>query len=205
MRRRAAQRREMKRAADGCGKRRSEFPQTRRQPYTLDNILEQRTIRRFFRLPRREFTRRQRYRDADGTVYAPALENDPLYRRLAGHSLVDPIDTEDAERAAREPCDAYGLPVPTKRRAIDQSGTEGTFYGSAVFFAEMKPDGRVHKWPSGDLEFVDPSNGRLYTGKVERSVFRVRSKGGYVLLRDVVDWGRLANPADFNKRARVDN
>jgi hypothetical protein len=65
----------------------------------------------------------------------------------------------------------------------------------------MRADNRLHKWPTGDLEFVDPQSDRLLTGRIEKSVFDGRSKGGYVVLRDVVDWGRLANPAEF-KRAK---
>jgi len=196
----------MKRVRDEAGGEKCErkervYNQTRRQPSSLDTIHAEREKRALFRLPRTEFTRRQRYRDSNQNAFAPALASDPLYKMLQHHNLVDTLDDDDALRATQDPCQARGLPVPKKRAVVDQDGTTGTLYGSAVLYVEMRADNRLHKWPTGDLEFVDPQSDRLLTGRIEKSVFDGRSKGGYVVLRDVVDWGRLANPAEF-KRAK---
>jgi len=150
------------------------------------------------RLPRPEFTRRQRYRDSNGNAYAPALESDALYVSLASHNLVDPLDPLDAQRAASAVNAARGLPRRKRRNVVDQSGTRGTYYGRALFYVEMKADGKVHRWPRGDVEFVDPNTEQLFTGTVVKSIFRGRAKGGYVILHDVVGWGRMSDPRDFS-------
>jgi len=189
----------MQRSLDSCERVTPTYGQNRRQPDSLDKIVKAREKRALFRIERPEFTRRQRYRDTDGNAYAPALSEDALYKMLERHNLVDPLDDDDAQRAALSPCGALGLPKPSQRVAVDQAGTIGTHYGRAAFYVEMKADGKLHKWPSGELEFVDPNTQRLFTGTVEKSIFAGRSKGGYVVLRDVVDWGRLASPSDFSR------
>lgn len=178
---------------------RNAYGSTKRQPDSLDGIIEQREKRRLFRIPRKEFTRRQRYRNSDGTVFAPALASDALYQLLHRHNLVDQLDESDESRAQRDPCAARGLPKPSSRSAVDQNGTSGTLYGNVMFFAELPADGRVHRWPSGDVEFIDPETQRVFSATVSRAVFEGKSKGGYVVLRDVVDWGAISDPRDFRK------
>lgn len=149
------------------------------------------------RLPRNEFTQRQRYRDSQGNVYAPALAGDSLYVSLQRHGIVDELDPEDSRRAAVRKGNARGLPRSKKRSVVDTQGTQGKYYGSALFYVQMKGDGQLHRWPAGDVELVDPNTEQLFTGTVRSSIFRGRSKGGYVVLNDVVEWGRMSNPRDF--------
>lgn len=150
-----------------------------------------------FNLPRTEFRARQRYRDTSGTSFAPMFDSDPLYQSLNRHGLVDDLDPEDAKRASERKGNARGLPRPKKRRVLDTAGTTGKYLGRVAFFAKLKGDGRIQKWPRGMVEFIDPSNDTLFTGVVKSSMFRGRSKSGYIILEDVVEWGQMSNPAEF--------
>lgn len=153
-----------------------------------------------FKLPQTEFTRRQRYKDSEGNAFAPAIESDELYRSLVTHNIVDELDPNDAEVTKSRVSNARGLPRKSGRSVIDDQGTSGTYYGKALFFVSLKRDGKLHKWPKGDIEFVDPTSDTLFTGTVVRSIFKNRSKSGYVVLKDVVSWGRLTNPSEFLTR-----
>lgn len=207
----------------------SSVPSQQQQPplgfsHNLDSIVSQRAKRSMFALPRQraiaksadahallqqramheekfalpvpDFTKRQRYRDADGNALAPALEGDALYRSLLRVGKVDALDPADRDRAANN---ATGLP-PSRHTSIDADGTRGAYHGSVLLFVRLKPDGRVAHWPNGQMEFVDPRSDHLFTGTVVRSVFRGRAKSGYVVLRDVVAWGRLARPDEFTTK-----
>lgn len=150
-----------------------------------------------FKLPQTEFTRRQRYKDSDGNKFAPAIESDELYRSLLTHNIVDELDPSDATASKNRVSNARGLPRKSGRNAVDEQGTVGTHYGRALFFVSLKRDGKLHKWPKGEVEFVDPTSDTVFSATVVRSIFKNRSKGGYVVLKDVVSWGRLSNPRDF--------
>jgi len=150
-----------------------------------------------FKLPQAEFTRRQRYKDSQGNAYAPAIESDELYRSLFTHNIVDELDPKDSLVTKSRVSNARGLPRKSGRKVVDDQGTTGTHYGRALFFVSLKRDGKVHKWPKGDVEFVDPTSDTVFSATVVRSIFKNRSKSGYVVLKDVVSWGRLSNPSDF--------
>lgn len=139
-------------------------------------------------LPRTEFTKRARFRDEQGNAYAPAFTTDDLYKSLHRARIVDEIEN-----------DITNMPAAKKQSVVDQDGTSGILYGKVLFFVSMKPDGRLHKWPSGTVEFVDPKSDTLYTGTIAESMFRGRSKSGYVVVNNLVEWGRLADPKEFSK------
>lgn len=149
-----------------------------------------------FKLPQKEFTARQRYKDSDGNVLAPAIESDELYKSLLRHGKVDELDPTDAMVGRERIANVRGLPRKGGQRR-DEMGTVGTYYGKVLMFVSMKRDGKVHKWPKGDIEFVDPSTDTVFSGVVVKSVFKNRSKSGYVIMHDVVSWGKLSNPAEF--------
>ena len=155
-----------------------------------DAVMKRRRVAEQFRLPRSEFARRQRYRDADNNVLAPARADDALYRSLQQHDRIDALDDGDGDG---------GRGLPKQKRAVtvrDTDGTSGTLYGRAMFYVAL----RAKKWPAGDIEFTDPSDDTLYTATVRSAMFDGRSKGGYVLLDNVVGWGRMANPREFRVR-----
>jgi hypothetical protein len=75
-------------------------------------------------------------------------------------------------------------------------------YGKVLLFSELKPDGKLRKWPSGEVELVNPLNDQYFTGQVASSQFRGKSKGGYVVLKDVVGWGQLSDPKEFLQKKK---
>lgn len=159
--------------------------ETEREAASYEQLKRRKKTSATFYLPRPEFTKRARFRDANGNSYAPALSSDDLYKALRRRGLVDSID---------DPLTNF----PKERKlVVDQDGTTGTLYGSMVMFASMTPDGLLHKWPKGDVEFVDPSDDSLYTAKIASGVFRGKSKGGYVIMNNVIYWGRMADPREF--------
>ena len=146
-----------------------------------------------FRLPRQEFTRRRVYKDSDGNSYSPALESDELYQALLNHNQVDKIDVNGSHP---------GFPMKKPIDVVAEDGTRGEMYGKVLLFSELKPDGKLHKWPAGEVELVNPLNDQYFTGQVASSLFRGKSKGGYVVLKDVVGWGQLSDPKEFPQKKK---
>ena len=118
-----------------------------------------------FKLPQKEFTARQRYKDSDGNVLAPAIETDELYKSLLRHGKVDELDPVDATVGQKRIANVRGLPRKGGQRR-DEMGTIGTYYGKVLMFVSLKRDGKLHKWPKGDIEFVDPSTDTIFSGVV---------------------------------------
>ena len=155
------------------------------KPHTA---LRQRIKRQFFTLNRQEFTRRQRFRDTAGNAYAPAETTDTIYRTLLAKRQVDRLRTNDTS----------GMPPPQlDQEILDSRGTRGRLHGRVLLYARMPADRLIHAVPTGQITFTDPETNELFTGKVNKSLFIGRSKSGYVVLRQVVSWGRLADPSQF--------
>lgn len=147
-----------------------------------------------FRLPTTEFTRRRAFRDSEGNSYSPAIESDELYQSLRKHGIVDKID----------PTSSF-VGFPKKKDVVVTSaedGTKGELYGKVLLFSQLKGDGKLHKWPNGEIELIDPSTEQYLTGQVSKSLFKGKSKGGYVILKDVVAWGQISDPTEFYKNKR---
>lgn len=143
------------------------------------------------RLPTTEFSKRRLFRDSDGNFYSPAKESDELYRSLVQRGMVDKIDPNS---------EVVGFP---KKRNVSvysaDDGTKGDLYGKVLLFAELKRNKNLIKWPAGEVELIDPSTEQYFTGQVSTSFFKSKSKGGYVVLKDVVSWGQISDPREFNK------
>ncbi len=143
------------------------------------------------RLPATEFSKRRLFRDSEGNFYSPAKESDELYRSLFQRGMVDKIDPNS---------EFAGFP---KKRNISvysaDDGTKGDLYGKVLLFAELKRNKNLIKWPTGEVELIDPSTEQYFTGQVGTSFFKSKSKGGYVVLKDVVSWGQISDPREFNK------
>lgn len=159
--------------------------ESERQAESYEQLKRRKKTTATFYLPRPEFSKRARFRDVSGNSYAPAFHTDDLYKALLRRGLVDPIDNP-----------LTNFPNQLKQ-VVDADGTMGSLYGSVLMFVSMKPDGLLHKWPKGDVEFVDPADDSLYTGKIISGVFRGRSKGGYVIVKNFISWGRMADPREF--------
>lgn len=162
------------------------LPSVRRGTKDTDHALLEQEKARFRRLDRKTFTERQQYRDTNQISYAPARTQDPLYKALLRRKMIDPLAS-----------DRDGLPQASNVGAIANNGTIGVVYGRVLLYARFPADRRLHRWPAGTINFTDPNTGKLYSGRVRQSQFEGRIKTGYVLLDQVVYWGRMADPSQF--------
>lgn len=160
----------------------------RRGTKNADEAIEQQKRKQFLRLDPEEFTRRQRYRDTNDVAYAPVRRSDAIYKQMRRRDEIDAIAVRNQDS---------GLPLPLPGRVEDGNGTTGTLHGRVLLYARLPRNGKVGQWPRGQVTFTDPKTGRLFTGQVRQTQFIGRAKDGWVVLSNVVDWGRMSDPTAF--------
>lgn len=158
----------------------------------VDEALQAREERKFLRLDQKEFTKRQRYKDSNGVSYAPALATDVIYAQLRRGDKVDKL----------EPDERRGLPRPLPTQVSDGRGTLGALHGRVLLHARMPSNGKIGRPPKGQVTFTDPATNELFTGEVYQTQFIERSKTGWVILTNVVGWGRMSDPSQFPTKRR---
>ena len=158
---------------------------------STDSKIDAALNREFWKLPEKELTQRMRFVDINNNSYAPARTVDQIYKQMLQRGSIDPLDTT--------------MPFGTtgrRKRVRDQLGTDGTLYGRTLLYVRLPRTGTIVDWPRGQITFSDPRINHLYTGSVTRTYIRNRHKSGFVVVDQLVDWGRMTNSEQFVQRKR---
>jgi hypothetical protein len=140
----------------------------------------------FFALPGEEFTKRKRFVDRHGNVYAPPRSGDPIYERYRTTGRI-----EDALEAPG---------VPPASQTLKSRRATGRYRGTALLYARKKRGRKLVSAPRGEIEILDTETLELYTGRISRSIFQRDSKSGHVVVQHLTSFGRVTDPRGFNVR-----
>ena len=157
----------------------------RRGTKDFDGAIERRKVADAYALPQQEFTNRSRFVDQDGNSYALPKPGDAVYERYMSASTIGPIDNSG---------------LPDWREDVEVGTSKGVYHGTALLYVRKKRSRKLYRVPRGTIQLLDTETMRLYTARVERAIFRMGSKSGHALLRDLTAFGTVSNPASFSLR-----
>ena len=182
----------LSRSADRKRKRRADEQsrtvgdvKVRRGTKNVDQAVRRRQEADMFALPQQEFTNRRRFVDLEGNSYAPPKPEDPIFQRY-----------QHTKRLAS----LAGDGLPSYKSTVEVGRARGILRGRALLYIRKRRTQKLTIAPRGEVQLLDTESMTLYTGRVETAMLRRESKSGHVVLRDLTDFGTLADPSEFNLR-----
>ena len=158
----------------------------RRGTQDVDAAIQRRKVADAYALPLQEFTNRARFVDQAGNSYALPRSEDTVYERYRRAGTVGDLADSGLSDTPRD---------------VKVGKSTGVYYGTALLFVRKKRTRELVRAPRGTVQLLDTETMRLYTARVERSIFRRDSKSGHVLFRDFTEFGTVSDPGSFSLRA----